>query len=155
MNMSRFHLKISTVVQKNQFEKYSKEATNTYEVPYDYYSVMHYGKDAFSRNGKDTITPKHKLKGDFGNKEGLSFSDIMVANLMYNCSEGCNNTKSCPPQSFMGKDCRCYCKIPNKKTGSQVCPTTTATTTSPPECVDKDLHCAEIIDDFQGLGEKR
>jgi hypothetical protein len=48
---------------------------------YDYRSIMHYPRWAFSRNGKDTIVPK----GDYeiGQREGLSEGDIAAVETMY------------------------------------------------------------------------
>ena len=42
-------------------------------LPYDYGSVMHYGANAFSRNGQPTITPHRSVK--IGQREGLSAFD--------------------------------------------------------------------------------
>ena len=42
--------------------------------PYDYGSIMHYGTDYFSKNGKPTLLPK--VSGaQIGNRNGLSFQD--------------------------------------------------------------------------------
>ncbi len=42
---------------------------------YDYYSVMHYSGDAFTKNGQDTIVPKYKgIK--IGQRKGMSRGDI-------------------------------------------------------------------------------
>lgn len=49
--------------------------------PYDYGSIMHYPRWAFSKNGKDTIVPH----GDFeiGQRDGLSQGDIDAIELLY------------------------------------------------------------------------
>lgn len=40
------------------FNKVPDNVTTTYGLPYDYTSVMHYPRYAFSKNGKETIVAK-------------------------------------------------------------------------------------------------
>jgi len=48
---------------------------------YDYGSIMHYPRTAFSKNGLDTITPPPGVS--VGQRESLSFADIMAVAYMY------------------------------------------------------------------------
>ncbi|RXG68338.1 hypothetical protein Avbf_06907, partial [Armadillidium vulgare] len=48
---------ISLGTERN-FEKYDTNVVDTYGLPYDYLSVMHYSQYAFSKNGKITIETK-------------------------------------------------------------------------------------------------
>ncbi|CAG5136449.1 unnamed protein product [Candidula unifasciata] len=94
----------------DNFKKYDWSAVSSYDVPYDYKSIMHYGGTAFSGNGKNTIvTIDPAYQNVIGNREGLSFNDIKLANLMYNCNETCSSSIRCPKEGFLGKDCQCWC----------------------------------------------
>lgn len=50
--------------------------------PYDYGSIMHYGRTAFSRNGQPTIVPK-QAGVTIGQRTGLSSGDIGAVRAMY------------------------------------------------------------------------
>nr|XP_057939822.1 high choriolytic enzyme 1-like isoform X3 [Doryrhamphus excisus] len=62
-----------------------KQDTNNLNTPYDYSSVMHYEKTAFSTNGRDTITPIPNSNVHIGQRQGMSRWDIMRINLLYGC----------------------------------------------------------------------
>ncbi|CAF0972711.1 unnamed protein product [Rotaria sordida] len=53
--------------------------------PYDYGSIMHYGANGFSSNGKPTITPKQP-NTKIGQREKLSATDINEIRAYYGCS---------------------------------------------------------------------
>ncbi|XP_078368704.1 uncharacterized protein LOC144652532 isoform X2 [Oculina patagonica] len=68
------------------FKKQSHWAFHSFGIPYDYKSLMHYGRYHFSKNGKPTIVsrdPKIKWFGSLKPSE----SDIKQMNLMYSCPE--------------------------------------------------------------------
>lgn len=50
--------------------------------PYDYGSIMHYPRKAFSKNGQDTIVPTDP-NADIGQRDGLSAGDIGAVQAMY------------------------------------------------------------------------
>lgn len=93
------------------FRKCPQNMIDNYSVPYDYKSLMHYGGTYFSKNGNITIkTLDHSMQDVIGQRSGLSFNDIKLANLMYSCHEKCTSTQvECLDPGFVGKDCKCYC----------------------------------------------
>jgi len=69
---------------KSQFSK-----RNTYNLGtnYDYSSIMHYGRYAFSKNRWPTITPVPNPSVKIGQRRGMSETDILRINRLYNCEE--------------------------------------------------------------------
>ncbi|XP_013873453.1 high choriolytic enzyme 1 [Austrofundulus limnaeus] len=65
---------------------FEKHDTNNLDTPYDYSSIMHYGKDAFSvAPGKDSITPIPNANVQIGQRNGLSSLDIKRIKKLYGC----------------------------------------------------------------------
>uniref|UniRef100_A0A667XDI2 Metalloendopeptidase n=1 Tax=Myripristis murdjan TaxID=586833 RepID=A0A667XDI2_9TELE len=60
--------------------------SNNLNTPYDYSSVMHYGRTAFaSQFGKETITPIPDPSVPIGQRQGMSDIDIRRINTLYKC----------------------------------------------------------------------
>uniref|UniRef100_A0A8D8WRA9 Metalloendopeptidase n=1 Tax=Cacopsylla melanoneura TaxID=428564 RepID=A0A8D8WRA9_9HEMI len=72
--------------KKHNFMKYSTSEIMDFNVLYDFNSIMHYGRQAFSKNNKDTIVP-HDPKAKIGQQHMLSEKDILKINKMYKCDE--------------------------------------------------------------------
>ncbi|XP_034535939.1 high choriolytic enzyme 2-like [Notolabrus celidotus] len=63
-----------------------KQSTNNLNTPYDYSSIMHYGRTAFSiAYGRDSITPIPNANVQIGQRRGMSYWDIRRINLLYSC----------------------------------------------------------------------
>uniref|UniRef100_A0A3B4U5S9 Metalloendopeptidase n=1 Tax=Seriola dumerili TaxID=41447 RepID=A0A3B4U5S9_SERDU len=78
-----------TIALENEynFRKVSKESSTAGGVPYDYLSVMHYSKNAFSNgNGSTVITKDPKFQDVIGQRLEVSPSDIRELNLRYKCN---------------------------------------------------------------------
>ncbi|CAF2781602.1 unnamed protein product [Rotaria sp. Silwood2] len=71
--------------REHNFNKYSFEVTDTLSLPYDYNSVMHYSKTAFSMNGLPTIVTKSPNVW-IGQRNSLSATDIEEVRKYYNCN---------------------------------------------------------------------
>nr|XP_034351475.1 astacin-like metalloendopeptidase isoform X2 [Arvicanthis niloticus] len=63
-----------------------KSQSSNMLVPYDYSSVMHYGRFAFSWRGQPTIIPLWTSSVHIGQRWNLSTSDITRVCRLYNCS---------------------------------------------------------------------
>ncbi|XP_070407237.1 meprin A subunit beta isoform X2 [Nothobranchius furzeri] len=69
------------------FAVIGSENSTTHETPYDYWSVMHYPKNAFSNGSASTITTiDPKYQDLIGQRLDLSPGDAIELNLLYNCS---------------------------------------------------------------------
>ncbi|KAK3596060.1 hypothetical protein CHS0354_012952 [Potamilus streckersoni] len=76
-----------------EFTKYTLEAVDQMNVPYDYSSIMHFGDTTYSKDGvSKTIRVKNPEKEIIiGKVEMLSFMDVKVVNKMYKCTASCEN----------------------------------------------------------------
>ncbi|XP_051800852.1 high choriolytic enzyme 1-like [Acanthochromis polyacanthus] len=66
---------------------FRKVPTNNLETSYDFSSVMHYSKYAFSKNGRPTIVAKSDPNKKFGQRSSMSANDIQRVNRLYRCCE--------------------------------------------------------------------
>ncbi|XP_068591543.1 meprin A subunit beta-like [Cebidichthys violaceus] len=72
---------------ERNFREVSNKTTTTQGVPYDYWSVMHYGKNAFNNgNGSTIITKDPTFQDVIGQRRELSPSDVLELNLLYKCN---------------------------------------------------------------------
>uniref|UniRef100_A0A3Q2CF53 Metalloendopeptidase n=1 Tax=Cyprinodon variegatus TaxID=28743 RepID=A0A3Q2CF53_CYPVA len=74
-------------IKRKQQYNFQKKRTNNLETPYDFSSVMHYNKYAFSKNGLPTIEAKGDPAPAFGNARQMSTNDIIRVNKLYRCSK--------------------------------------------------------------------
>ncbi|XP_058061163.1 zinc metalloproteinase nas-14-like [Anopheles bellator] len=68
--------------KSSNFQNYTSNVIDDFGIPYDYDSVMHYSRTAFSANGLDTITPKQS-GATIGQRVGLSHKDTKRLNFRY------------------------------------------------------------------------
>lgn len=85
-------------------------------IPYDYGSVMHYAKDAFS-NGKGDTIDSHG--NPIGQIDGVSPNDVLQLQLLYKCPKPRNISSFCTPNCkcnemegmcYRDKDCNVFLK---------------------------------------------
>uniref|UniRef100_A0A8C1AEY6 Metalloendopeptidase n=1 Tax=Cyprinus carpio carpio TaxID=630221 RepID=A0A8C1AEY6_CYPCA len=66
---------------------FQKKDTNNLNTPYDYSSIMHYGRTAFAiQYGKETITPIPNPSVQIGQRTEMSNIDIQRINKLYECA---------------------------------------------------------------------
>ncbi|XP_069751503.1 astacin-like metalloendopeptidase isoform X2 [Narcine bancroftii] len=76
---------LENVLKKHHYN-FNKKNTNNLGTEYDYGSIMHYGRKAFSKNGNITIQPLRE-NIEIGQIRGLSTKDVYKINKLYNCDE--------------------------------------------------------------------
>ncbi|XP_047101530.1 zinc metalloproteinase nas-13-like [Schistocerca piceifrons] len=71
--------------QKEYFTKLKPEDVTDYGVEYDYYSIMHASRKAFSKNNRSTIETIDEF-AVIGQRQKLSKADIVKVNRHYKCA---------------------------------------------------------------------
>ena len=87
--------------QAHNFNKYDRGEVDTLKVPYDYDSIMHYGTNDFSKNGKPTLRSIKDPKRALGQSNGFTQIDIQEINSLYQCSSKSFDDLS----TLMGRAC--------------------------------------------------
>ena len=85
--MIGFHDLMMTGYERNFVKSTVNDPTNLGTL-YDYNSVMHYGKNAFSNgNGFTIITLQPEFQDVIGQRLEMSPNDALKINRLYSCSE--------------------------------------------------------------------
>ena len=71
--------------REDNFQKYSHPTIDVLGTKYDYNSIMHYGRLAFSSNSEPTIKAVGNPGMELGQRDGLSEVDIIKLNALYDC----------------------------------------------------------------------
>ncbi|KAM9384052.1 meprin A subunit beta-like isoform 3-T3 [Pholidichthys leucotaenia] len=82
--------------KKNNFELHDDSESSALGVPYDYGSVMHYPKTAFSIGSEPTIITKvPQFQDVIGQRTGFSMGDLTKLNRLYSCTTSSTFVDSC------------------------------------------------------------
>ncbi|XP_077419541.1 high choriolytic enzyme 1-like [Vanacampus margaritifer] len=72
-------------IQPGEEKNFRISNTNNLGTPYDFDSVMHYGKYDFSKNGQPTIVARDRCVTSFGTATEMSAIDYARVNKLYEC----------------------------------------------------------------------
>ena len=84
--------------EEHNFNRYSHVVSDTLGIGYDYGSVMHYGKRAFSKNGEITLQAIGNPSLELGQRVTFSEKDVIQINALYDCQ---SNTSECGAQGYI------------------------------------------------------
>ncbi|XP_068117087.1 hatching enzyme 1.2-like isoform X2 [Hyperolius riggenbachi] len=74
-------------INQDKERNFYKMSTQNLGIPYDYLSVLHYGKFAFANDaGKPTLEPIEDPQAVIGQRVGLSSLDVVKINKLYECN---------------------------------------------------------------------
>ncbi|XP_043076039.1 meprin A subunit beta isoform X13 [Puntigrus tetrazona] len=83
-------------VHKSNFKLHIERESSSLGVPYDYGSVLHYGKTYFSKGSKPTIVTKiPEFMDVIGQRLEFSDSDLLKLNRLYKCTTSSTFLDSC------------------------------------------------------------
>nr|XP_058972703.1 MAM and LDL-receptor class A domain-containing protein 1-like [Pocillopora verrucosa] len=70
---------------EDNFQKFDQGEIQHLGEPYDYSSIMHYGPNDFTRNGRPTIMGLRSGSNQMGQRKGFSANDVRQINKLYKC----------------------------------------------------------------------
>ena len=76
----------SILEEDHNFNRYSRRDIDLLKIPYDFDSIMHYGRKSFSKNGKDTIRAIINPNRPLGQRDGFTNLDVHEINALYDCA---------------------------------------------------------------------
>ncbi|XP_063695593.1 zinc metalloproteinase nas-13 [Culicoides brevitarsis] len=80
---------------RQNFIKLPADFATTFDLPYDFKSLMHYPRNAFSKQADlFTMVALNDTEMELGQTEGPSFLDLEKVRRMYNCSKNDNDNKT-------------------------------------------------------------
>ncbi|KAM5138250.1 embryonic protein UVS.2-like [Mantella aurantiaca] len=75
-------------INQGNWGEFSLVDTNNMELPYDYSSIMHYGRYSYTNtSGEPTLIPKPDQTVEIGQRYGTSSLDISKVKKLYDCNE--------------------------------------------------------------------
>ncbi|KAL8619132.1 hypothetical protein ACOMHN_019404 [Nucella lapillus] len=83
--------------KERNFDRLPVDLVDTLGVEYDYGSLMHYSRTAFSYNGQPTLLPKRDPYARLGQREGFSPRDLLRINKLYRCDLAISDTQTTTP----------------------------------------------------------
>ncbi|XP_062387045.1 meprin A subunit beta-like isoform X2 [Sardina pilchardus] len=90
---------------EGNFAKNHHAVATMQRTAYDYKSLMHYGKDAFSTGLGSTIyTKKQEFQNIIGQRQDLSPTDVLELNLLYGCTSTVTYLDGCDFEGYMKCD---------------------------------------------------
>ncbi|RXN33779.1 meprin A subunit beta-like protein [Labeo rohita] len=82
--------------KEHNFNIHNDTVSSSFGLPYDYGSVMHYSKTAFSKSSEPTIVTKiPEFLDVIGQHMEFSDSDLLKLNRLYNCTTASTFLDSC------------------------------------------------------------
>ncbi|XP_030579927.1 bone morphogenetic protein 1 [Archocentrus centrarchus] len=84
MDREQYIIIIHSNIMPGMENNFKTQEGETFSLPYDITSIMHYGRDFFSANSLPTILPKQDVK-EMGQREKLTKTDIERVRRRYSC----------------------------------------------------------------------